>query len=130
MDYTIIGSGVNLASRLEGAATPNEILISHESYALVKDEIHCENAGSVELKGISHPVETYQVVDLYENLEKRQEVIREDFPYFNLQIDLDRLSPNEHGRAAAALKRALDKLGNTEQDEQKNTISASRKFRY
>ena len=66
MDYTIIGSGVNLASRLESAASPGEILISYETYANVKDEIHCEEFGDITVKGISHPVETYQVVDTYE----------------------------------------------------------------
>ena len=120
MDYTIIGSGVNLASRLESAATPNEILISHETYALVKDEILCEGAGVIELKGISHPVETYQVVDLYERLEDRGEVIREDFPNFNLEIDIEKLSIDEHDRAIVALRRALDKLGTVEQVENRN----------
>ena len=120
MDYTIIGSGVNLASRLESAATPNEILISHETYALVKDEILCEGAGFIELKGISHPVETYQVVDLYERLEDRGEVIREDFPNFNLEIDIEKLSIDEHDRAIVALRRALDKLGTLEQVENRN----------
>ena len=120
MDYTIIGSGVNLASRLESAATPNEILISHETYALVKDEVLCEGAGFIELKGISHPVETYQVVDLYERLEDRREVIREGFPNFNLEIDIEKLSFDEHDRAIAALRRALDKLGTVEQVENRN----------
>ena len=42
MDYTIIGAGVNLAARLEAAAGPGDILISYETYALVRDRIHCE----------------------------------------------------------------------------------------
>src|SRR5262249_22720928 len=39
MEYTIIGGGVNLASRLEAAATPGEILISYETYAHVRHRI-------------------------------------------------------------------------------------------
>ena len=51
MDYTIIGSGVNLASRLESASAPGEILISYETYALVKDQIQCKKFGDItELK--------------------------------------------------------------------------------
>jgi adenylate cyclase len=124
MDYTIIGSGVNLASRLESAATPNEILVSYETYALVKDDVHCKSAGTVELKGISHPVETYQVVDLYENLTHRHQVIQEEFPNFNLQIDLDRLSRDERGRVVVALQSALDKVGDAERSAKETaTIS-------
>ena len=117
MDYTIIGSGVNLAARLESAATPGEILISHETYALVTDQVSCDSAGMIELKGISHPVETYRVGDLYTSLQKEQDVIREDFPNFNLEIDLEKLSTNEHGRAVSALTRALEKLGTAEESE-------------
>ena len=39
MDYTIIGGQVNLASRLESSAEVNQILIAHETSALIKDEI-------------------------------------------------------------------------------------------
>jgi class 3 adenylate cyclase len=122
MDYTIIGSGVNLASRLEGAATPGEILVSHETYALVKDEILCDSAGMIELKGISHPVETYRVVNLYTNLQRDREVIREDLPYFNLEIDLNKLSANDYGQAVVALRRALEKLSRAEEDEVRNAL--------
>jgi adenylate cyclase len=68
MDYTIIGSGVNLAARLEAACPPGEILISFETYAHVKDQIECQVDGQVEAKGFSHPVSTHRVIDLYQNL--------------------------------------------------------------
>jgi len=39
LEYTIIGTQVNLANRLQSLAEPDQILISHETYALIKDEI-------------------------------------------------------------------------------------------
>lgn len=62
LDYTIIGRGVNTASRLESLATPGEILISYETYAHVTDEIACEEKGEVKIKGLAYPVATYQVL--------------------------------------------------------------------
>jgi hypothetical protein len=77
----------------------------------VKDQIHCEKFGDITVKGISHPIETYRVVDAYESMGREREFIRDDFPNFNLNIDLEELSADEHSRAMAALSRALDKLG-------------------
>lgn len=39
MDYTIIGSVVNLAARLQAHAGLDGILLGHETYSLVKDEV-------------------------------------------------------------------------------------------
>src|SRR5262245_31561278 len=114
MDYTIIGSGVNLASRLESASAPGEILISYETYALVKDEVLCKKLGEINVKGIAHPVETYQVVDAHENLGRQHEVIQEEFPNYSLMIKLEALSTDERSRVVASLGRALDRLGQRE----------------
>ena len=62
MDYTMVGGTVNLASRLEHEAPPGGILISFETYAHVKDEVHCEERGQVQVKGIAYPVATYAVL--------------------------------------------------------------------
>ena len=61
LDYTIIGRGVNTASRLEQHADSGQILISYETYALVVDEIDCEAKGEIEVKGLAYPIVTYQV---------------------------------------------------------------------
>ena len=107
MDYTIIGGGVNLASRLEAATTPGEILISYETYAHVRDRIHCEERGNISVKGIAYPVATYQVVDTYENLAEERVLIHEERPSLRLDLDLDAMSADDRGHAAAVLREAL-----------------------
>jgi adenylate cyclase len=110
LDYTIIGSGVNLASRLEQMAPLGEILISYETYALVRDEVCCEERGHINVKGIAHPVATYQVIDLYDSLGKSHELIHEDHGTLKLDIDLEAMSAGERSHAATVLQRALDRL--------------------
>jgi class 3 adenylate cyclase/phosphoglycerate-specific signal transduction histidine kinase len=110
MDYTIIGGGVNLASRLESAATPGEILISYETYANVRHRIHCEERGHISVKGIAYPVATYQVVDNYENLDTERLFIHEERPNLRLDLDLEAMSADDRDRAAAVLREALGRL--------------------
>jgi adenylate cyclase len=110
MDYTIIGGGVNLASRLERAAPPGGTLISYETYIHVKDEIYCEPRGHIEVKGIAYPVAVYQVVDLFANLGEDCHIIHEDHPSIKINLDLDAMSAEERREAAAVLQRSLDRL--------------------
>jgi class 3 adenylate cyclase/phosphoglycerate-specific signal transduction histidine kinase len=110
MDYTIVGGGVNLASRLETAATPGEILMSYETYANVRHRIHCEERGDISVKGIAYPVATYQVVDTYENLGKERLLIHEERPNLRLDLDLDATSADDRDHAVAVLREALNRL--------------------
>jgi adenylate cyclase len=110
MDYTIVGGGVNLASRLEAAATPGEILMSYETYANVRHQIHCEERGHISVKGIAYPVATYQVVDTYENLGKERLFIHEERPNLRLDLDLDAMSADDRDHAVAVLREALNRL--------------------
>ncbi|MES2412426.1 MAG: adenylate/guanylate cyclase domain-containing protein [Pseudomonadota bacterium] len=61
MDYTIIGPEVNLAARLEQAAEPGGILISGETYALVKHDIETEPSVPIDAKGFSEPITAHAV---------------------------------------------------------------------
>ena len=63
MDYTIIGPEVNLAARLEEAAEPGGILISGETYALVRHDIETEPSVSIDAKGFSEPITAHAVRD-------------------------------------------------------------------
>ncbi|MFH1139847.1 MAG: DUF3369 domain-containing protein [Pseudomonadota bacterium] len=64
-NYTAMGMHVNLASRLETACEPGKILISHSTWALVKDKFECRPLGKMEVKGFSHPVLVYDVSGVF-----------------------------------------------------------------
>ena len=61
LDYTVIGAAVNLASRLESAATPSGILVSEETYFQVKDYFSFDAPQQLELKGLERSVSAYEV---------------------------------------------------------------------
>ena len=110
MDYTIIGSDVNLAARLESSCPINEILISFETYAHIKGEIYCEEMDKIKVKGFDNPIATYRVVDLHENVTSDTDSVHESGAHFNLDIELDSISKDERKIAVAALSSALKKL--------------------
>ncbi len=64
MSYTVIGQYVNRASRLCSVAKAGEVLISEDTWHLVKDHVICEPMEPLKLKGISRPVPTWRVTDV------------------------------------------------------------------
>ncbi len=64
LEYTAVGHHVNLASRLCGAAEGDQILMSAETYALVRDQVEAEPVAALRLKGLAEAVEAYQVLGL------------------------------------------------------------------
>ncbi len=61
MDYTVIGSHVNLAQRLESNCAPDRILISQEVYDKLDDYYVTTSNGKIEAKGFPEPVKVYYV---------------------------------------------------------------------
>ncbi len=59
--YSAIGTQTNLAARIQDRCTPGGVLISHSTWAMVKDDIECVPNGEIEVKGIHYPVRTYAV---------------------------------------------------------------------
>ena len=91
-------------------AQPGEILISYETYALIKDEICCEERDHINVKGISRPIAIYQVIDAYDNLGKGHDLIHEDHGNLKLDIDLGTMSAEERSHALIILQRTMDRL--------------------
>ncbi|MEQ8247695.1 MAG: GAF domain-containing protein [Alphaproteobacteria bacterium] len=67
MDYTLIGDGVNLASRLESAckAYSARILISDHTYKKLRGTYRIRDVDMVVVKGKTEPVGVYEVLDYH-----------------------------------------------------------------
>ena len=106
MDYTVIGGGVNMAARLESAAEANSILLSYDTYNLIKDEVPCIESDKIKLKGITQPVRTFKVFN--ETNDESILSIRMESSQFNAK--LCDLSANESKDLKLSLENALEKL--------------------
>jgi PAS domain S-box-containing protein len=110
LDYTIVGGSVNLASRLESAADVDEILISEDTFSLIKDVIVCDAKQEINVKGIAYPVKTYSVVDLAETIEAEHEQIKAQLKGFKLNIDFEKLNYSDKLYAREMLQKAMARL--------------------
>ena len=57
----IVGKTPNLAARMEKLAAPNNVVIGDTTHQLVEGFFKCEALGAAEFRGISQPVNIYQV---------------------------------------------------------------------
>src|SRR5262245_4841648 len=61
-ELMILGEAPNIASRLQGIAAPNTVVMSADTYHLTEGFFECRNLGSQQLKDMSLPMTMYQVL--------------------------------------------------------------------
>ena len=110
LDYTVIGAAVNLASRLESAATPSGILVSEETYFQVKDYFSFDAPQQLELKGLERGVSAYEV-DISDM--SRAETKNFEGENFQLKLTKHPLDLEE----LEALKKIIDELSESQSEE-------------
>jgi len=109
MDYTIIGSEVNLASRLQSHADLGGILLSHETFALVKDIVLADEQEPIHAKGFAKPVRNYKVLEQFDKLVGPSRVIREEHDGLRVFLDLQKL---DKPSAVQTLRSIISRLEN------------------
>lgn len=63
LDYTVLGSPVNLAARLEGMAEPGNILIDENTFTLISNHVNAKAQETIKPKGFARPVKVFEVQD-------------------------------------------------------------------
>jgi len=107
MDYTIIGSSVNLASRIESSANPNDILISHETQLLVEEFFDCKQVQEIVPKGFKRPIALYSVQEKRDESEDITDIKKSGF---ELSYNIEELSVEDRNKLKEQLSKLLTKL--------------------
>ena len=62
--YTAIGMQTNLAARIQSHCEPGKVLISHTTWALVRNAVVHTDMGQLQLKGLHAPMRVYEISGL------------------------------------------------------------------
>ncbi len=88
VDYDATGSAVHIASRMEQLALPGTIRLSHETRRLVGDLATAQSLGPLSIKGLSEPLEVYELLQLDTGITRHIAKSRNQSPLIGRRQDL------------------------------------------
>jgi adenylate cyclase len=62
IEFSVLGDTVNVCQRLETQARPDRLLIGPATFQAVANQFKIKNVGAIEVRGRTHPVDTYEVI--------------------------------------------------------------------
>lgn len=110
MDYTIIGAEANLAARLEAIAEPGEIVLSSETYALVRPIAEAHALPPVLIKGIGRAVTPFVLDGLVDPARDQASVMEKHLRGADLYIDPTMIDPAAAPQIRSLLAEAITAL--------------------
>jgi adenylate cyclase len=110
MDYTIIGAEANLAARLQSVAEPGHIVVSYETYALVRDIVVAHELPPLTMKGISREVVPYAVDGIVGVEGETIAVFNEHLTGLDFYLNANMVDADSAGRIRKLLQDALEAL--------------------
>ena len=110
MDYTIIGAEANLAARLQSVAEPGHIVVSYETYALVRDIVVAHELPPLTMKGISREVVPYAVDGIVGAEGETIAVFSEHLTGLDFYLNANMVDADSADRIRKVLQDALEAL--------------------
>ena len=110
MDYTILGAEANLAARLQSIAPAGGIVVSYETYALVRDIVAGHALAPVSMKGIAREVVPYEIDGLLGENGNTLQVFSEHADGLDLYLDLGRIDADAARNLRGVLHQAISAL--------------------
>ena len=106
MDYTIIGAAANLAARLQAIAEPGGIVLSYETYSLVRRHVKARPLAAITLKGVSAPILPYAIEGRIGAASEHGAVINEHGAGLDIFVDVGAVDLASADRVCRALEDA------------------------
>jgi len=110
MDYTIIGAEANLAARLQSIAEPGGVVLSFETFALVRDVVEANPLPPITMKGISREVVPYSVARVLDASAEKHGVVIERMAGLDIFLDPAMVDARDTERVRSILSTALSAL--------------------
>ena len=107
LDYTVLGSPVNLAARLQTMASQNSILIDEYTKDLINNDINCKHFDEITPKGFARPVQVYQLND-FKSDDHREK--RKSLTHIGKRVEVSVLDSSNIREAIKELKRIQEKF--------------------
>ena len=107
MDYTIIGAEANLAARLQSIAEPGQLVVSYETYALVRDIVVAEARPPITMKGISREVVPYAITGMIDADGETVQVFSEHLTGLDFYLNANMIDASSASHIRKVLQDAL-----------------------
>ena len=107
LDYTVLGSPVNLAARLQSAADRNGILIDDNTNNLINDVVQTEKNNTITPKGFVRPIDTFILKDFKSQSHKDQ---RKMLSHSGERIEINVIDSSDIRAAIEELKNIQEKF--------------------
>ena len=119
MDYTVLGAEANLAARLQMIADAGGIVVSYETYALVRDIVAAHALAPTSMKGISREVVPYVIDGLLDAEGGTVQVFSEHAAGLDLYLDLGRVDREQARSLKSVLQKAILAIDENDDDDAK-----------